>query len=227
MTVKIEDTEIRPQENFQNASGTSKADTKPLKIDIINLLSEQGYNAHYIAISFDESENIWRWHCGITKKVEAVSHPSHYGGKDNPYEVIKIIEAWGLDNNFMIGNAFKYIARAGKKDKAKEVEDLKKAAFYLDRQIRKLNTIGKPTLPIDGEIQTAYLLTNVQEGLKMEGLLKTSIYHIYKTLFCTNELNEIYTPDSKRLEIELHNLRLALQAVNSHIYKLELEAGKI
>lgn len=69
-----------------------------------------------------------------------VNHPQHYGGKDNPYETIKVIEAWGLDKNFNLGNAVKYISRADKKDK--NVEDLKKARWYLDREISKLE--GNP-----------------------------------------------------------------------------------
>ncbi len=67
---------------------------------------------------------------------EAVNHPAHYGGEDNPYEVIKVIEAWELD--FPTGNAVKYIARAGKKDPGKELEDLEKAAWYLSRKIARL-----------------------------------------------------------------------------------------
>jgi hypothetical protein len=62
---------------------------------------------------------------------DAVNHPPHYGGADNPYEAIKVIEAWGL--NFNLGNTAKYISRAGKKGAI--VEDLKKARWYLDREI--------------------------------------------------------------------------------------------
>lgn len=40
---------------------------------------------------------------------DTVNHPPHYGGEDDPYEVIKVIEAWDLD--FHSGNAIKYIAR--------------------------------------------------------------------------------------------------------------------
>lgn len=65
-------------------------------------------------------------------RVEAVNHPPHYGGADNPYEAIKVIEAWEL--GFCLGNAVKYIARAGKKDDL--LQDLKKARWYLDRQIQ-------------------------------------------------------------------------------------------
>ena len=65
-----------------------------------------------------------------------VSHPQHYGGKDNPYEAIKVIEAWELD--FCLGNVIKYISRAGKKGEWKHREDLEKAAWYLNRAIENL-----------------------------------------------------------------------------------------
>lgn len=63
---------------------------------------------------------------------EAVNHPAHYGGADNPYEAIKVIEAWNL--GFNLGNTVKYISRSGKKGAA--LEDLKKARWYLDREIQ-------------------------------------------------------------------------------------------
>ena len=65
--------------------------------------------------------------------MEQVNHPNHYGGGENPYEAINVIEAWDL--NFRLGNAVKYIARAGKKGAAKQ--DLKKAVWYLQREIDK------------------------------------------------------------------------------------------
>lgn len=68
--------------------------------------------------------------------TEQVNHPEHYGGKDNEYEAIKVIEAWELD--FHLGNTVKYISRAGKKGTDKEIEDLKKASFYLNRKIEFL-----------------------------------------------------------------------------------------
>jgi hypothetical protein len=66
---------------------------------------------------------------------EAVNHPTHYGGADNPYEAIKVIEAWSL--GFCLGNTVKYISRAGKKTQNR-LEDLKKAAWYLKREIESL-----------------------------------------------------------------------------------------
>lgn len=69
---------------------------------------------------------------------EMVNGPQHYGGKDNPYEVIKVCEAWELDKDAYLFNVVKYVARAGKKDPQKELEDLKKAVFYLQRKIANL-----------------------------------------------------------------------------------------
>jgi len=66
----------------------------------------------------------------------AVEHPSHYGGADNPYEAIKVIEAWQL--NFCLGNAVKYIARAGKKPGSPTAVDLDKAIWYLQRERARL-----------------------------------------------------------------------------------------
>ena len=66
-----------------------------------------------------------------------VNHPDHYQfGKNNEYEAIKVIEAWGLD--FHLGNTVKYISRAGIKDRDKELQDLKKALWYLQRKIDNL-----------------------------------------------------------------------------------------
>ena len=67
---------------------------------------------------------------------EQVNNPEHYGGKDNLYEAIKVIEAWELD--FCLGNVIKYISRFGKKEPDKIIEDLEKAKWYLDRKINKL-----------------------------------------------------------------------------------------
>ena len=67
--------------------------------------------------------------------ADIVNHPSHYGGADNLYEAIKVIEAWKL--GFHLGNVVKYISRAGKKHD-RVLEDLKKAAWYLTRYIEHL-----------------------------------------------------------------------------------------
>jgi len=72
---------------------------------------------------------------------ETVHHPDHYGGEDNIYEAIKVIEAWGL--NFALGNTVKYISRAGKKDPSKTLEDLEKALWYLEREISRIKDLDK------------------------------------------------------------------------------------
>lgn len=69
---------------------------------------------------------------------DAVSHPSHYT-EGRQYEPRKVIHDWGL--NFNLGNAVKYISRAGRKGDA--LEDLKKARQYLDFEIEEMEKEDK------------------------------------------------------------------------------------
>ena len=62
---------------------------------------------------------------------EQVNHPSHYVKGIQPIEVI---ESWDL--NFSLGNAIKYILRSPYK--GKQIEDLEKARWYIDREINRL-----------------------------------------------------------------------------------------
>lgn len=73
----------------------------------------------------------------IKQPTEKIDHPAHYGGKDDPYEAIKVIEAWGA--TFCGGNALKYICRAGKKPGVDALEDLKKAKWYLARAVSNIH----------------------------------------------------------------------------------------
>lgn len=66
--------------------------------------------------------------------VDQVNHPPHY--QLPGMEVIEITKHL----NFCRGNAVKYTVRAGKKDPAKEIEDLKKAIWYLDCEIKRLQS---------------------------------------------------------------------------------------
>lgn len=71
---------------------------------------------------------------------EQVDHPDHYGGEDNPYETIKVLRAWMTDDElrgFCLGNAMKYLSRAGKK--GDRLEDMKKAQWYLNYIIQQEN----------------------------------------------------------------------------------------
>ena len=71
-----------------------------------------------------------------------INHPNHYA-KGRQYEPIDVINDWEL--NFQLGNAVKYISRAGRKQDfenqnqlLKTLEDLRKARWYLDYEITKL-----------------------------------------------------------------------------------------
>jgi len=77
----------------------------------------------------------------ICPKCESdpVNRPSHY--TDGKIEIIEFIEDKKL--GFCLGNAIKYISRAGKKDKAKEIEDLRKAIWYINRRISEIKRKGE------------------------------------------------------------------------------------
>lgn len=68
----------------------------------------------------------------MAKPIEAVNHPPHY--KSGGMEVIDVIEAFGL--GFHLGNAVKYILRAGRKGDT--IEDLQKSTWYLRRKIERM-----------------------------------------------------------------------------------------
>ena len=90
---------------------------------VINRASESELDT---AISFIE--------CRVAPATDPVNRPSHY--TDGKIEVIDYIEDKKL--GFCLGNAIKYISRAGKKDPSKEVEDLRKAKWYIERRIKEL-----------------------------------------------------------------------------------------
>jgi hypothetical protein len=82
------------------------------------------------------AETVQRIQSNSPLKVnDPINHPSHYAdGWSNGAEVIDITE----NLNFNRGNAVKYLARAGAKDPAREIEDLEKARWYVDREIQRL-----------------------------------------------------------------------------------------
>lgn len=72
-------------------------------------------------------------------KQANINHPSYYN--DGKIEVIDFIEDKHL--NFNRGNAVKYISRAGKKSSNTELEDLEKAKWYIDREIKRIHKLSK------------------------------------------------------------------------------------
>jgi hypothetical protein len=66
--------------------------------------------------------------------VDQVNHPQHYTTHPSGIEAIQITRHM----NFNLGNAIKYIWRAGIKDESKTIQDLEKAIFYIKDEINKL-----------------------------------------------------------------------------------------
>jgi hypothetical protein len=66
--------------------------------------------------------------------MDKVNHPKHYTSHPSGIECIDIVE----HHDFCIGNAIKYLWRAGLKDGNSDVEDLRKAIWYIERKIQRL-----------------------------------------------------------------------------------------
>ena len=93
------------------------------------------YDGFQITDDYGDTLTVSEVHYNLNFKLkDAVNHPSHYGGENNPLEVINIIEHYDL--NFNLGNVIKYCLRAGKKDEL--IQELKKAQWYINREIQRL-----------------------------------------------------------------------------------------
>lgn len=86
---------------------------------------------HQIAHYEDQCPFCFRGVGKFVAEEDPVNHPKHYTSHPSGVECIQITEHL----NFCLGNAVKYIWRAGEKDQEKEIEDLEKGAWYLSREI--------------------------------------------------------------------------------------------
>lgn len=116
---------------------------------------------------------------------DKVNHPAHYGGAANVYEAIKVIRAWAL--GFALGNAVKYIARAGRKPGESALDDLCKARWYLDNEIQTIDAAaGRPPAAVHPAAAT--LMLGMREILcelayrNAGALAPTTDPHICRTL---------------------------------------------
>ena len=96
---------------------------------------EKNYRCKIFSITNTvEPCQFWESCINEVKEDDPVNHPKHY--TDGRIEVIEYIEDKNL--GFCLGNAIKYISRAGKKEKDKEIQDLRKAMWYIERRIYEL-----------------------------------------------------------------------------------------
>lgn len=134
-------------------------------LDNIRIISEPGH----IFVSFP------KYHIGelvddtLSSKEEtsfdAVSHPSHYA-EGRKYEPRKVIADWGL--NFNLGNAVKYISRAGRK--GDKIEDLQKAIQYIEFELEELDpnymSSESRIMRLKNRLNVIYSVYGIQNGGK-------------------------------------------------------------
>lgn len=115
-------------------------------------------------------------------KIENINHPSHYNS--SYFEVIDFIEIFDLD--FCLGNAVKYICRAGKKNSDTLVEDLEKAKWYLEEERRFLSLKKEKELKSYEKMPLSYAhrITGIfceGQNFKIDG--SSPIYNIIDSIF--------------------------------------------
>lgn len=81
-----------------------------------------------------------------------INHPSYYNS--GSIETIEIIKNQGWTEGFCLGNAIKYITRAGKKNAFTKIEDLEKAKWYLSYYINFLKKEDTMTIDFNDEDKT-------------------------------------------------------------------------
>lgn len=108
------------------------------------LKAEQNLAAHSSSVGHHRNFSLGATLDGVTRQ-DAIDHPAHYGnGADDPHECIKVIAAWSAagkwdgERGFNLGNVLKYIARLGRKAGEDELTAAKKAAWYLNHEIERL-----------------------------------------------------------------------------------------
>lgn len=115
-------------------------------------------------------------------EIENINHPSHYNS--SCFEVVDFIEIFNLD--FCLGNAVKYICRAGKKNPDTLVEDLEKAKWYLEEEKRFLSLTKEKEFKTYKEMPLSYArkITGIfckGQNFKIDG--SSPIYNIISSIF--------------------------------------------
>lgn len=113
--------------------------------------------------------------------MDNVNHPAHY----TAYKGIEVIDLTE-QLNFNRGNAVKYIARAGLKDPSKEIEDLQKASWYLNREIQRIqnNEFEEKAALVEEQYQTSVkAMADYRDPVPKEGSAVLSVTKVEEHMF--------------------------------------------
>ena len=172
-----------------------------------------------------------------------INHPEHYGGEDNPYEAIKVIESWDLD--FHLGNAVNHISQSSNKENNEQLEHLKKSLWFLERKIqvlensnnlKDLKDLRETTfiIPVCIESDDRYTknvskldFLNSLSNLKINHIVeKNSLDYYHRTKQLNTMLNIVKTPVVVNYDIDVmlpidsyvESQRLILNGIADFVY---------
>mgnify|MGYP001565599913 CR=1 FL=1 len=123
---------------------------------------------------------------GVRPPADAVNHPTHYNSHPSGVEAIEIVEHF----NFNVGNAIKYLWRAGLKGNA--LEDLHKAVWYVQREIRRLEAYPRDLVMVEAPQALRDLVEESVAAMEAE---EAALERTYRT---AAELLEIEAPARAR-----------------------------
>ena len=112
-------------------------------------------------------------------------NPSHYHG-DRRFEPIEVIEDWQL--NYRLGNAVKYISRNGRKPSEDPVEGLKKAIWYIEREIEALKQ------PTPYAVSYEDILEDYAACASEGGYLRNDLQEVYDAWSALDEQEKLWDP---------------------------------
>lgn len=111
-------------------------------------------------------------HADYMRKRETVNHPTHY--TPGVYEVFRVLIAWGFQTDSMLWDALIYLARC--KKKGHELEDLKKAQFWLSRKIEYLEGVDHTSpVEINKSLGVTEELPKLNDTEKFESALEMAV----------------------------------------------------
>lgn len=188
------------QLNWKAAIGEHEERVKKIQ-DLVNGFDTEIITPEIITVSLDDSEAMKKATAYLID--DPVKHPSHY--TEGKYECKDYINCRGY--GFELGNAVKYITRAGKKSPDKEIEDLRKAVQYLD-------FYKEPSEDWIGVIEYS-------NDKHLPGLLASALIHIDKA-------HTSYDANSKEAYINFAKecIEAYIRGINSNNYDKEMVGNR-
>lgn len=128
----------------------------------------------------------------MTEQIDLVNAPPHYR-TDAGIEAIEVIERYGFDASFHLGNSLKYMLRAGKKVGAPYLQELRKASWYLDRHAifdKQIGMIEWPSV-VEGVDKEFASIPQIIEAFSLTGHVAAAVEQLLRVAVASDEYSSL------------------------------------